>query len=401
MRTRTRLLAFPLIVGLAAAAPLPATADAPGADAAVEWMYSKTLDSGLIESFPGWGDVGLTFDSILAAAATDAPREMIDKWVAGTEADFYDKYVWDEGDGLRWTPGVVGKAVVALDAVGVSTTDFAGTNPQDLAVKSLTLGAEPGWVGAPDDPTGSNAFAQALVMMAVARTGDLPAEPVEFVASKQCDDGGFPMFFQTGKSCAEAGSSSDPDGTALITMALLAAKADGVAAADAPLQKATSWLVSMQRDNGSYFGAVPWTAVENTNSTGLISGVLAGINAGVAADAATWVSSLQVPEGAIAYDATGFEAGLTSTNVSQYVRSTPQAVLALAGASYHNVQWSDPSATPSEPVEEPSPEPTPDSTEPTDDATEPAGGPSTPAPSSTEDAVAEQAPRPGLPKTGH
>lgn len=336
MRVRSAVVAACVALALATAT-VPAGASPEhqsSAETAVEWLASKTTPDGLVPSSEGYGDVSITLDSILAAAAADhgAP---VSGWLEAVAPSLAERATFDAG--------MIGKALIAADAVGADVTNLGGVDLRATAIDSFTKGNAPGWAGADDAREGTNAFAQALVMIGVARTSELPPATVDFVISQQCADGGFPMYFTPQEGCGS--SASDPDGTALIAMALRAAAADCVATAHDPLALATTWLTAQQQPSGAFLGAAPWTAIENTNSTGVIAGYLARAGEpGAAARAAEWVAGLQLsaggPEaGSIAYDPTSAGADQTIA-VWQNIRSTPQAVLALTGESYDTLQLS-------------------------------------------------------------
>ncbi|WP_157633346.1 hypothetical protein [Tessaracoccus flavus] len=354
MRTRTRLMALPLLAGLAFSL-VPPTASADQSDAArassaISWLSDNSGDSGMLESYPGTGDPGLTLDAVIAAVAAGAPSAIIADWLEAVEPVFKERAIYDAGQGLTRHTGLIAKALFALTAAGDDPATYAGLDLRELTEDSLNHGAEPGWAGAPFGRDSVNAFGQAFVMLGLAATGDLPSSTVAFVSSKQCTDGGFPLYFTAGQSCAQAGSKSDPDGTALLIMALRAAQADGIGSSQAPLTKAVDWLAGMQRPNGSYYGAVPFTAVENTNSSGLAAAALAGLKPTHVARVGDWVAGLQLSSGpdagAIAYSQADFDGhdATTPLGISRgtWLRATTQGLSAFVPRSFHDLLASEP-----------------------------------------------------------
>lgn len=301
------------------------------ATSAVAWLESKSLQDGLVPTSADWGDVSITLDAVLAAAATDSVGAA-ETWLGAVGPHL--------GERISIDVGLLGKALVAADAVGVDGTDVEGINLRQQALDSLGKGGAPGWAGIDEAPEGANAFGQSLIILGLARTGEVPPAAVDFLVAQQCADGGFPMFFGQGDGCGDA--VSDPDGTALVVMALRSAAADCVQGADAPLETAVEWLVSQQQGNGSFLGAPPWTAIQNTNSTGVIAGALARFDPAAAQRASEWVAGMQLAAGATEAGAISYDEASRTADPAmatwQNIRSTPQAVLALTRESYATVQ---------------------------------------------------------------
>ncbi|GAA4892654.1 hypothetical protein GCM10025789_07200 [Tessaracoccus lubricantis] len=362
MRSRTRLLALPLLAALTLGLGSPAHADdAADATAAMTWAAAQSNPDGSLSSYEDYPDVGLTLDATLGGLAAGLPTATIDRWLSAVEnasaPTFAERVVGDAELGTSNVHGMIGKALVALDAAGRSTTGFAGINPQQLARDSFAGGVQPGHAA------GTNAFGQAYVMIGLARTGTLPADTVTFLAGQQCATGAWPMFFDAdpAKHCDAAGKASDPDGTAMIVMALRAAQAEGIAAAKPPLDKAVAWLKAQQLEDGSFTGAIPFTPAPNTNTSGLVAAALSGLEPAVVARTAAWVKTLQLTGepngGAIAYDKVAFdraaEGNISAVAKGQWVRSTAQAVYALAPVDFYRLGVEE------VPTPTPSPEPTP------------------------------------------
>ncbi|MCG6567953.1 hypothetical protein C3E87_10015 [Tessaracoccus sp. ZS01] len=343
---RTRLMALPLIVGLTLGLGSLASADTTSdAREAMTWLAAQTNPNGTLSSYEDYPDMGLTLDAALGAVAVGAPQATIDRWLAGVQNASGPSFK-DLTTGSSPDNGMIGKALVTLAAAGRSTTSFGGINPTKLAKGSLTDKTMPGHAA------GTNAFGQAYIMIGLARTSVLPPNTVSFLAGQQCSSGAFPMFFDAdpAKHCDVAKKSHDPDGTAMLVMALRAADAAGVTAAKAPLAKAVAWLKARQQTDGSYTGALPFTPSPNSNSSGLVAAALSGLEPTVVSKIGSWVKTLQLngPEntGAIAYNKEAHDrivdGRISSIARGQWLRATAQAVFALApvdllhvGASRH------------------------------------------------------------------
>lgn len=330
MRNRIRLMAVPLVAALLASLGLsPAAADTgelrPNATSAINWLIEQTNDDGSLSSYGTEPDMGLTLDAALAGMVVGTSREVIDGWIDAAEPHVA-KVATDNGR--------VAKVVLTLAAAGRSTTDFGGINPQDLVRKSVTAS---GYTTGHSE--GTNAFGQSLAMIAMARTGELPASTVSFLVGQQCSNGGFPMYFATDATghCDAVNTIPDPDGTAMVIMALRAGEAKGISGAGASLTKAVAWMKAQQKPNGAFTGHPTFTPSENTNSSGLVAGALADLEPAVTAKTGQWVSGLQIKAGenagAVAYDKAAFDAAkgtISRVGKGQWVRSTAQAVFAFA-----------------------------------------------------------------------
>lgn len=264
MRNRIRLMAVPLVAALLASLGLsPAAADTgelrPNATSAINWLIEQTNDDGSLSSYGTEPDMGLTLDAALAGMVVGTSREVIDGWIDAAEPHVA-KVATDNGR--------VAKVVLTLAAAGRSTTDFGGINPQDLVRKSVTAS---GYTTGHSE--GTNAFGQSLAMIAMARTGELPASTVSFLVGQQCSNGGFPMYFATDATghCDAVNTIPDPDGTAMVIMALRAGEAKGISGAGASLTKAVAWMKAQQKPNGAFTGHPTFTPSENTNSSGLVA----------------------------------------------------------------------------------------------------------------------------------
>ncbi|MFF2747274.1 prenyltransferase/squalene oxidase repeat-containing protein [Kitasatospora sp. NPDC058048] len=287
--------------------------------AAGGWLARQLVDGDHFESvFNGtaYPDQGLTIDAVLAFAASHSADEAAAKataWLAKPE--IIGGYL---GDGTTEAyAGVTAKLLLAVEVRGGNPTAFGGV---DLPARLRSLQtAEGRFSDRSQWGDYSNAFGQSLALIALHRTpGDAPAAAVDYLANSQCADGGFPVSF------GQAACTSDPDATALAAQALAAT--GRTAKANAGL----GWLTAHQNADGGFAAAGSTTS--NANSTGLATqallsggrlgsglkgwGRLVKFQQGCAADPAL--------RGAVAYDASGFNAG-------NGARATAQAVLGLAG----------------------------------------------------------------------
>ena len=339
MQLRTRLLALPLALGLALGPSAPtATAevgDPAKAASAVSWLTRQTNADGMLASSGTSGDPGLPRDAATRALAADAPAATIDGWLRAAEPKFKQQARYEANGVTVQHTGLIAKALLTLDSADRNIASYGGIDLAQATLDSLTLGSRPGWAGSPNRLDGVNAFDQAYVMLGLSRLGTLPATTVSFLAGEQCSGGGFPMYFQ--RSTCKA----DPDGTALLVMALRGAKAQGIAAADAPLAKAVTWLAAQQEANGSYRGA-EMTPEQNTNTSGLVAAALSDLKPTHVAKIRDWVGRMQLQEGgskgAVAKDNSLLFEGVTASNRGTWVRSTAQGLLAFAPVSFHQLE---------------------------------------------------------------
>ncbi|MBB1510818.1 terpene cyclase/mutase family protein [Tessaracoccus sp. MC1756] len=365
MRMRTRLMALPLIAGLTLGLGSLASADTTSdALAGMTWVAAQTNPDGSLSSYEDFPDPGLMLDATLGGVASGLPDTTIDGWLSAIERlsgpSFAERVLDDAELGTSRDHGMIGKALVATAAAGHSTSSFAGINPQKLAAESFTDPTMPGHAA------GTNAFGQSYIMIGLARTGTLPANTVTFLTGQQCASGAWPMFFDAdpAKHCDVAKKSPDPDGTAMIVMALRAAQAKGITAAKAPLDKAVSWLKSQQLEDGSYTGALPFTPSPNTNSTGLVAAALADLEPTVVSRIGSWVKTLQLTgannTGAVAYDKQAFDravdGNISAVGRGQWLRATTQASFALAPVDFYRLGAAEtPTPSPKPTVTTPTP----------------------------------------------
>ncbi|GAA1875766.1 hypothetical protein [Lapillicoccus jejuensis] len=303
------------------ASPAAGLAIAGRASAAATWVGHQLVDGDhLVVSFGGtdYPDQGLTADAVLAFAASGtnaAPAARAWGWLSTP-----DNVAAYTGDGTTEAyAGATAKLALTAEVRHVDPTAVGG---RDLVAQLRGLLAPSGrFTDRSQYGDFSNSFGQSYALLALARTAKgAPGSAVSFLAGARCADGGYPSSFGA-TTCT-----SDPDATALAVQALAATGRSTAAAAG------MRWLVAHQGADGGFAAA---GGPENANTTGLAAQALAGAGRGGAANKArAWLRTVQVTcsgpadeRGALAYDATGFDAG-TAT------RATVQGILGLAGVPF-------------------------------------------------------------------
>jgi hypothetical protein len=288
--------------------------------AAAGWLARQMVDgSHFVSTFSGktFPNQGGTIDAVFAFAATGTANGYGARAIAWLRRPgVLSNYI---GNGTTESfAGATAKVLLAAEVRGTDPTRFGGVS---LVSRLRRLRAPSGrYRDHSKFGDFSNAFSQALAILAFSRRAGAPAKAVSFLVSSECGNGGFPLNFGQ-KTCT-----SDPDATAMDVQALLAAGRPGVA------QRGLRWLARVQRPDGGFIaspGAAP-----NANSTGLAGEAFAaGHWSRNAARAQKFLLSLQVGcsgkavnRGALAFDATGFK---RSTAIS----ATAQGILGLADVS--------------------------------------------------------------------
>ncbi|MDF2967768.1 MAG: hypothetical protein K0Q93_1546 [Nocardioidaceae bacterium] len=323
---------------------------------AAEWLLDD-LRSGRLPGPGGRTDWGLTLDAFLASRAAGVASAEAAEILAALAGEL-DAYLGPAiyADPRARIAGATAKTLVALAVDGRPTTRMSG---YDLRSELLGLMQKPGdrHPGRfSDQRTGadsSNTVSQALAVIGLARSGDVPQPALTYLRRQQCPAGWFRMYGDQGRTCADgqgAASAPDADGTAMALQALLAARATGASAFQSSIRRATAWLVGQQAADGS-FGGGELTAGANANSTGLAAQALdASGRPAAAARANRWLRSVQIlgprtadtqaaaDTGAVAYDAGALRGarsgGIEPLARDQWRRATAQAVLGLAGTSF-------------------------------------------------------------------
>jgi LPXTG-motif cell wall-anchored protein len=315
-RTASAVLAVVSTLALTA----PAATAAPTTDdplhAAAGWLATELVDGERMEN--DWGaDAGLTADVVLALSAAGVAAAEITAatdWLeahAPTYTGVADEEAW---------AGAMGKLLLVAATTGRPADDFGHL---DL-VAALESREEPSGRFTDDSSFGdfSNVITQALAVLGLHRTtGAAPSDlSVSYLATQACEDGGFPSELDVDP----AACLGNADATGFAIQALLPLREDPEV--DATVAAAVAWLLDEQADDGSFGG--PESAA-NSNSTGLAAAALAAADETAATERArTFLVSLQAgcedaDPGSIRFDA---------ADAGDRDRSTPQAVMGLAGA---------------------------------------------------------------------
>jgi hypothetical protein len=320
-RAAVFLITLALGCTVAAAPALASNVPAPtSGQAASGWLARQMLGgSHFVTVYGGvsYPNQGETIDAIFAFAATKSANgygaRAID-WLG--RAGVLSGYI---GSGTESYAGATAKLALAAEVRGISPVRFGGINLIKRLAKLLTKSGRYSDHSTFGDF--SNAFSQALAIIALTRQGGAPAKAVRFLASSECKNGGFPLNFGE-KTCV-----SDTDSTAIDVQALLATGQRAAA------NRGLTWLARVQHRNGG-FDAVG-AKEPNANTTGLAGEAFAAAGwSKRAALARKFVLSLQVgcsaghsaPLGAIAYDSAGFVR-------SSAIDATAQGILGLADIS--------------------------------------------------------------------
>ncbi len=335
----TRCPAFVLIVPLAAtiaaavlgvpaaaasaATPVPAPTRG---QAAAGWLARElTGRSHFTTSYKGvdYPNQGETIDAILAFAATRTANDYATRATTWLEQPkVLSNYI---GDGTSSSyAGATAKVALAAEVRGLNPAKFGGVNLLARLANLLTKSGRYSDHSSFGDY--SNAFSQALAIIAVARSGQAPASAVSYLVGTECENGGFPLYFGH-KTCT-----SDADATGMAVQALLVAGRTGAAT------RGLRWLAKAQRANGGF--AASASAAPNANSTGLAGQAFAAAGwTRRAARAAKFLLSLQVgcsgkasQVGAIAFDKTGFLASTADDATAQGLLGVADVSLAKLSA---------------------------------------------------------------------
>jgi hypothetical protein len=325
---RMRLAASLLIAVTAstlAATAAPALAAAPvthdRGQAASGWLARQmTGASHFTDTFDGktYPDQGTTINAILAFAATRTARgytQRAEAWLG--RPSILSNYV---GNGSTESyAGATAKLMLAAEVGGLNPARF-GSGHVNLPARLARLLTKSGrYSDHSSFGDFSNAFSQALAVIATSRRGGAPATAVGFLSRSECSGGAFPLDFAQ-KKCT-----GDADATAMDVQAFLAAGWTGAA------QRGLHWLARVQRAGG---GLTETSGAPDANSTGLAGEAFAaGGWPQRAALARRFLLRLQVGcagpaarRGAIALNQSGYRASTAAL-------ATSQAILGLADVS--------------------------------------------------------------------
>ena len=285
------------------ACPRPAAAAAVAdSGSALDWIEGElAADGGYlttsyqgdpdVESFDDWG---LTIDAILALAAGGRGDAAVGR---------HGHRTWWRTTSRPTSPAVSTPPSVTpapwprpsswpRSRAKIRPTSAASTSSMRLLARMQTGGADAGRFS---DRTGfgdfSNGFGQALAVLALARTGAVPAEAVDFLLAQQCPGGSFRGDYTTPGGCTDdAAATVDATGFALQALVTL----EPTCAIRQAVTDAVESLVAGQNASGAFGGE----SGSNTNSTGLAAVALRSLGATASADkAAEFVTGLQLDGG--------------------------------------------------------------------------------------------------------
>ncbi|WP_187366677.1 hypothetical protein [Nocardioides dongxiaopingii] len=352
------------------------------------WLVGELVDGTMPAPIPTPAeptDWGLTVDTLWALYAAGTGRAATRGIVDALDRDAGDYLgVPLFGDAGARRAGQTAKVLLAAVVAGRDPRSFGRVmradgslagGRYDLRRETLSLVARRGpQVGRVRDRgvgiDNTNTFSQSLAVIALARSGGVPAVAVDYLLRQQCGAGYFRMFDRDDRTCDQDADAADGDGTALGLQALMAARAHGVTGLDDEIERGVAWLLRVQRRDGS-FGGGTGTEGSNANSTGLVAQTLAAAGRRPAfRRAQAFVRSLSVvpaprtgplatERGAIAYDAGSLATARASgiTGRDQWRRATTQAIFALAPVSFVDLGERTPRGEPEVPErpDEPSP----------------------------------------------
>lgn len=345
-------------------APAAQAADEPTARTSASYLAAQ-LEAGGDRLTVTYGedtfdDLGLTIDAVLALESTKT---------ADAQAGRSTQYVLDHAGSYTGTSygdlyvGAAGKLLVLT-----ASRDLPGTVGGTDYVAALQ--AQEQSSGRYTDKSGygdySNTLGQSFALIGLKRHGVNPSTAaVDFLLSRQCDDGGFAL--EGDGACV-----SDPDATSVAVQAL-----STVGGQDAAIQDAADYLEGRQGTDGGLGGGAT-TEGENSNSTGLgaVALRLAGRDDALTA-ARGYLDSVRLgcatPKvtGGLAYTVAEHDAATAATTPTDRInRSTAQGLLGSTDVSYGDVSnegaaadadeltCSDSSGTPTSDPTTPTSEPT-------------------------------------------
>ncbi|RYB95279.1 hypothetical protein EUA93_13595 [Nocardioides oleivorans] len=356
-----------LVAPSASADPSPALTSAKAAVAgtdstpstiAAEWIAGE-LSNGLMVSSSG-PDFGLTIDTGMALSTVASQGGTVTAINNSLEPRIAE-YV---GDGTKESyAGALAKSATFARTAKKNPTSYGGINlitrleertanvPADPAAEPQAAAIAGRIFDKSEFGNYANVVGQSYAVRALTLAGSAEAGAArDFLLKQQCASGAFRLNFDKAdvpsQSCTEgvAGSTADPDATALAVINLVES-GDKSAAVVGALAKAGTWLAARQRNSGAIRSAGDGAQI-NTNSTA-IGGYALGLlkNRDAALKAALWVrknqpvdkykcrTALTKDTGAVAFRRDRVT-GATTTGIpaaarDEWRRATSQAILGL------------------------------------------------------------------------
>lgn len=294
-------------------------------------------------------DASGTADAVLALHAAGVGAAQADAGLAWLEGN-YEGFVRVAGADV---PGALAKLILVAHTSGVDPRAFGGTGPAaDLVARLLatrrTTGSDAGLFGT-QDPTYDGAYRQGLALLALAAVNRSSAAAVAWLKNQQCADGGWVAYRPDPSApcpAVDPASFAGPDtnSTALAFQGLLAIGAD--INAD-PLE----FLAAVQGNDGGWAYVGSRTTPADPNSTALV--IQALLAAGEDPTASRWVRGGATSYDALLRFSLGCSAPVADRGAFYFdvgdgtrkpnVLATGQAVPAAAG-TYFPLAPSTPSA---------------------------------------------------------
>ena len=326
--------ALGLVSGPSAATP-PTQDGAVAADYAGHWLAARVTADGSVHDANDHPSPGATLATALALATAGVEQTTFDRtltWLSGHVESVIVNVNTDDD------PGNLGELMIVAHAAGQDPTSFGGV---DLVTRlGATLGLfEPGLYGH-SDPTYDGAFRQSFALLGLAAAGVTPPPAaVTWLTSQQCVgadltiQGGWQAYRAPQAACdppdAQLFSGVDTNSTAAAAEALDAL--DVIPSADA-----LAWLDRAQNTTGGW-GFVPGAA-DDPNSTALV--VQAIVAAGESPSAGRWISGTHTALSALLSFQLGCDAPVADRGAFTYPGGgpTPNALAtqqAVWGAAQH------------------------------------------------------------------
>src|SRR5688500_4900639 len=196
------------------------------ANRALTWMKTQQQPDG---SFAGFG-AGSTIDALLAILAAGQDPATYSQG-GNTPVTYLESKVGD----LAKSPGSAGKMLLATVQLQRAGKNFSGAK-QLIQALNTSYDVQTGQYG-------KDAIGHAFAMLGMATLGDVPSDATAFLKSIQTVDGGWAFSGETGAGTA------DTNTTAVAIQALVAA---GEAETSPVIMRALDYLATQQNADGGY-----------------------------------------------------------------------------------------------------------------------------------------------------